>query len=515
MNLFPSRRTCANPLNLSWRRLLPLALGVLAVGIPAMAGQKGAVQCEVNEERVWVYDSLANLNVEARLNCGDSVEILGQEKGYVKIRTTSGRVGYVPKDTLPNLPAAASPSGTNTAADQPISLAEAALRAREALEKEREQPATPKQLSAAAIPEKRAEVSAAANPRAQVAYVPAEEPARPKQQISARAPEIPVPTATVRVNSSARPAVATNMPVAPEASAAPAPPMEIVLSTSEKDAMEAPAPAENPVVENSPAANHAPPAAARTMQLAPAAAPAALAAVQPVQPVHQSVTAAPARPAAISVTTEAPAPEPAPVEIAASSPEIPAEPTRSARSPSTDVRARHGESSNASMDEEDDADASLSAVEASRQNCNAYFSAYGLTPNQFKWMMTNRKKKFPGICPASLPALVDYVIIFTHDVNFYNYTMPTPVRVDASGMSDWTPMRTVDTAFVSPSNADKNHREFVWVFRVRRGTFNPAQFSSRRRPQYAKNESNMFGSHASDRTVEDALRFIEENGTSR
>ena len=167
------------------------------------------------------------------------------------------------------------------------------------------------------------------------------------------------------------------------------------------------------------------------------------------------------------------------------------------------------------MDEEEDADASLTAAEASRQNCTAYFSAYGLTPNQFKWLMINRKKKFPGICPASLPSLVDYVIIFTHDVNFYNYTMPSPVRVDASGMSDWTPMRTIDTAFVSPSNADKNHREFVWVFHTRRGTFNPAQFSPRRRPQYAKNESNTFGSHAGDRTVEDALRFIEENGTSR
>lgn len=502
-------------MNFPWQSMLVATFALLAAGIPAAAGQNGAVQCEVNEERVWVYDSLANLNVEARLNCGDTVEVLGQEKGYVKIRTTSGRVGYVPKDTLPNLPAAASSSGTNTAADQPVSLAEAAMRARLALEKEREQSAAPKQLSAAAIPEKPAPVRAAANPPTQVAYVAAEQPVQPEQQISNRAAEIPVMAVHARANSAATSTVAARAPMSPAASAATAPPEEIMLTASAKDATEAQAPRENPAVEISPAANTAPPAATRSVQAVPVAAPPAIEVA--AQPVRESVAAAPARLAVISVPEEAPAatPVPAPAEVAAASPEIPAIVTQPARSTSTGMRSRHADSTDASMDEEDDADASLSAAEVSRQNCSAYFSAYGLTPNQFKWLMTNRKKKFPGICPASLPSLVDYVIIFTHDVNFYNYTMPTPVRVDGGGMSDWTPMGMVDTAFVSPSNADKNHREFVWVFHMRRGTFNPAQFSSRRRPQYAKNESNMFGSHASDKTVEDALRFIEENGTSR
>lgn len=508
MKLFPSRRNSSNPKSIPWRFLLALAFGLIAAVFPVVAGQNGAVQCEVNEERVWVYDSLANLNVEARLNCGDTVEILGQEKGYVKIRTTSGRVGYVPKDTLPNLPTATSPSGANTATDQPISLAEAAMRARMALEKEREQTATPEAMRAAVVPEKPAPVPVAANRTTQVAYVPAEQPIRPKQQISNRSAEIPVPEVSARANSAVASSVASSAPIPPAASAAAAPPMEIVLTASAKGGVEAQASAENSAMEISPAANSAPTTTAKTVQIVPSSAPVIAAAVEPV---HETAVPEPAHPAAISV----PAPPPAPTEVAASSPEIPADTAQPARTASTDLRAHHAESSEASMDEEDDADASLSAAEVSRQNCNAYFSAYGLTPNQFKWLMINRKKKFPGICPASLPSLVDFVIIFTHDVNFYNYTMPAPVRVDASGMSDWTPMRMVDTAFVSPSNADKNHREFVWVFHVRRGTFNPAQFSSRRRPQYAKNESNMFGSHASDKTVEDALRFIEENGTSR
>ncbi|MGH9726413.1 MAG: hypothetical protein ACRD41_15230, partial [Candidatus Acidiferrales bacterium] len=70
-------------MNIYRRSLVVVTFGLLAAGIPALAGQNATVQCEVNEERVWVYDSLANLNVEARLNCGDTVEILGQEKGYV------------------------------------------------------------------------------------------------------------------------------------------------------------------------------------------------------------------------------------------------------------------------------------------------------------------------------------------------------------------------------------------------------------------------------------------------
>ncbi|MGH9758669.1 MAG: hypothetical protein ACRD4M_13100, partial [Candidatus Acidiferrales bacterium] len=392
-----------------WRSFLVMTFGLLAAGIPAMAGQNGAVQCEVNEERVWVYDSLANLNVEARLNCGDTVEILGQEKGYVRIRTTSGRIGYIPKDTLPNLPAATTNDG-NPAADQPVSLAEAAMRARLALEKEREPSAAPKTISATAMPEKRATVLIAANPPTQAGYVAAEKPAQPEQKISNRTAENPVSAVPARAQ----------MPPAPSADGAP--PVKIVLTASAKDAKEAQGPPENPAVEAS-----------------PAAAPAAMAAVLPVR---ESVTAAPAPPAAVSVPTKAPAPAPvpAPAEVAAASPEIPATTARPARTTSAGMRARHAEPTDASMDEEDDADASLSAAEVSRQNCSAYFSAYGLTPNQFRWLTISRKKKFPGICPASLPSLVDYVIIFTHDVNFYNYTMPTPVRVDAGGMSDWTPM---------------------------------------------------------------------------
>ncbi|MGH9684137.1 MAG: hypothetical protein ACRD4S_11075 [Candidatus Acidiferrales bacterium] len=159
----------------------------------------------------------------------------------------------------------------------------------------------------------------------------------------------------------------------------------------------------------------------------------------------------------------------------------------------------------------DDYSDDASASTTTQSNCGTYFSAYGVTPNQFQWIEINLKKRYPNVCPAPLPSMVDFVVIFTHDVNFYNYTMPTPVHT-VNGFSDWEPVELVDSALVSRSQADKNKHEYVWVFHVRRGSFNPGTFSSRRRPQFTKIESNTIGDHASDRTLEDALQFIQGEG---
>jgi len=48
-----------------------------------------------------------------------------------------------------------------------------------------------------------------------------------------------------------------------------------------------------------------------------------------------------------------------------------------------------------------------------------------------------------------------------------------------------------------------------------RGAFDPAKFSSRRHPLFTKGESNFVGSRAADRTVEDALAFIEGHDATR
>ena len=152
------------------------------------------------------------------------------------------------------------------------------------------------------------------------------------------------------------------------------------------------------------------------------------------------------------------------------------------------------------------------ADESADAACQNYFSAYGLTPKQMRWIERNRKKLFPNVCPAPDPARVNFVIIFTHDVNFFNVTMPTPVHQDA-GFSDFTAMTPLDIGQMSTEDAERAHREYVWIFEFASGTFDPGNFSPRRRYQYSKVEANALGGNAGVRTVEDAFRFVA--GASR
>ena len=133
-------------------------------------------------------------------------------------------------------------------------------------------------------------------------------------------------------------------------------------------------------------------------------------------------------------------------------------------------------------------------------HCSSYISAYGVTVAQYERIESDWKK-FPSVCPAPSPANVDFVIIFTHDVNFYSYTMPTSVHTDSAGLSNWSAIVTLDN--VQPST--KYKREYVWVFRVKRGSFEPDHFSSNAKPDYSEVES---GAHASDRAVDASFRFI-------
>jgi len=99
---------------------------------------------------------------------------------------------------------------------------------------------------------------------------------------------------------------------------------------------------------------------------------------------------------------------------------------------------------------------------------------------------------------------VDFVIIFTHDVDFFSATMPTLVY-QAGGFSDF---KALNTELMSVSDADRAHHQYVWIFHFAPGTFDPANFSPRRRYQFAKVESNALGSKAGLKTVEDAFRFV-------
>lgn len=139
--------------------------------------------------------------------------------------------------------------------------------------------------------------------------------------------------------------------------------------------------------------------------------------------------------------------------------------------------------------------------------CQKYFSAYGLTLRQTQWIVQNRKRLFSDVCPAPDPSHVDFVIIFTHDVDFFSTTMPEPVH-KINGFSDFTPMTPIDSALVSESEADKAHREYVWIFQFPKGTFDPASFSAHRQYQFSKVETSSLGSKGSLKAVEDAFRFV-------
>jgi hypothetical protein len=493
---------------------IPVAL--LIVATPVKAGP-ATLHCGPNADRVWLYDSPVTYNVIAQLKCGESVEVTGRAPGYLKVRSAAGQEGYVPQAALPELPPPADGAPPGDSAPHPLTLAEAAALARH-------HAVAPAPVTAAS--------SAPANMPAAVAAVKT-------QPLPA-----PVPLGAARPQ-----------PAAPPSAAAPAP-APVAVAKAEVAPAPRPVPASPPKTEivlttvpepAAPSLSPAAPAAARASPQ-PAAAPAAPATTH----VAVAVSSSKSKPAAHATTAPHPKPAPAPaapvpaahapesVAASVSAPAAATSPSAQAGTPSEAtqeiVLTTAEESSSpaaepsvtsatfvsnpanpivhpptrAKANDDEEEDTVETAPSPAAPNCTAYFSAYGLSPNQYKWIVTNRKK-YPGICPAPTPAMVDFVVIFTHDVNFYNSTMPTPVRTDPGGLSDWTPMSTEDSALVPVREMDKNHREYVWIFHTKRGAFDPARFSSKRRPLFEKSESNTFGSHAGDRTAEDALRFITEN----
>ena len=225
------------------------------------------------------------------------------------------------------------------------------------------------------------------------------------------------------------------------------------------------------------------------------------------------------------VATPAPAPQPVAPEVAATTtavavatpgpmdPPIPAPTVMPAVAAPADASIREVSAKPIGTDP-DSEDYPLTQPEdaSADPNCRVYFSAYGLGAEQYKWLSDMRRKQFSGICPAPNLKSVDFVILFTHDSDSYISAMPTPVHTDGNGFSDFDPLTTVDTALMSPTEADKARYELAWVFHVRRGAFDPAQFSPRRRPQY---ESTAKGLHASTKAVEDAFNFIQQHPPTR
>ena len=475
-----------------------------AAGPSAKAGGTVNIKCAPNEDRVWVYESLTDFNVAAKLKCNDPVQIVDRVKGYVKIQTADGTEGYVldtsfPKSALPPPPvekpndvesaaaAFAARRGTR-APDNSVGAPAAALSSAPVTVASTTPPALVKPLAPSQpAPQTTVTLSTAAPALAPVAAAP---------------PPAPVATAVIAKNSNS--ASNTNA-IAVADHVAPTAPAKVEYKTP------APPPTPRPMTVSVPAVT-----ASRAATTVAVSAPEPVATARTKAPAVVAVSNPGPVATASNVSVSAPAPAANDANNASS---MTIEPSATLQ-PVADTTSRAPLSVTRPTvkrpaDPDGDEDSEVAALNNQEANCTQYFSAYGLSANQYKWLAQNRHKAFPSVCPAPSPAQVDFVVIFTHDVPFYNVTMPNAVHTDINGFSDWTPLTTVDDAVISASDADKSHHEYVWVFHTNRGAFNPSTFSSRRRPLYSKAETNMLGSRGGFRTVMDALTFIEQNGTNR
>ncbi len=342
--------------------LLIASVSAVSLLTGSASANPAALKCNSQRDQIWVYDSLNSFGVEAKLKCGDNVEIIERVKDYVKIRAQNGVEGYIPETSIADL--------------APLQV--------------RQDPALDVGLVA-----KQAQAQEVANASVKAA------------------------------------ADAARFAAAPSAGSAHEAPAK---STSDKKS-----PADGSML---------PVAAYGEMSV-------------PRDSSHAN--------------------------------------DDSSRALSADLPAPTSDSDEISDSQPENLSADLS--------CQNYFSAYGLTPNQTKWIAQNRKKLFSNVCPAPDPAKVDFVIIFTHDVDFFSATMPEPVH-KINGFSDFTPMTMIDPALMPESDADKAHRQYVWIFQFAKGAFDPARFSPRRKYQYSKVETNSLGSKAGIKAVEDAFEFV-------
>lgn len=387
-----------------------LAICIVAAFFSASASATpSSLKCNPQKDRVWVYDSLATLDVQAKVSCTETVEVLERVNGYVKVRTQEGVEGYIPESAFSDLP-------TYQVKHDPTHDVGYVAKSAQA-----------KEIAKVA----------AANSEF---VAPAGNPADGSAQVS------PVAGAQSKV---------ANGKKAPGNSS---------LLPEEMAEM-------RPRTASSPARN----TSAAVAKDSPVAQPVALSAVK---------------------------------SLDSSSPASPKPATQPAALPATATMSP-AHSEGAATEAEDLPEYEL---ESDSQNvaCRNYFSAYGLTAGQLKWIAQNRKKEFPGVCPAPDVTKVNYVIIFTHDVNFFGGTLPDAVH-NLNGFSDFRPMTPVDNALMSESDAEKAHREYVWVFHVADGGFNPEKFSPRRAVQFTKVETNSLGSKAGPKAVEDAFRYVEQS----
>ena len=81
-----------------------LAYGLLVLSFlcPAITKAQGSgqIQCARNDDSVYLYSSVSNMEVRANLKCGEEVQILNRYDNFLYVRTEKGVVGYVPLESV-------------------------------------------------------------------------------------------------------------------------------------------------------------------------------------------------------------------------------------------------------------------------------------------------------------------------------------------------------------------------------------------------------------------------------
>lgn len=106
--------------------LLAVAVAILLLAPFGKAQSTGRVECARSDDYIYLYSSVATLDVRKTLQCGEIVGITGTYDNYYAARTAKGDTGYVPKATIvllkdqpgTGLPTAAAPSRERTPYDE-------------------------------------------------------------------------------------------------------------------------------------------------------------------------------------------------------------------------------------------------------------------------------------------------------------------------------------------------------------------------------------------------------------
>ena len=98
------KKSSVGIINDRWRmksfRILAVAIAALFLSPVGRAQNTGRVECARSDDYIYLYSSVATLDVRKTLQCGEILEITGTYDNYYAARTAKGDTGYVPKATI-------------------------------------------------------------------------------------------------------------------------------------------------------------------------------------------------------------------------------------------------------------------------------------------------------------------------------------------------------------------------------------------------------------------------------